>query len=80
MHGKYVSSIARPGALVDSHSPGVPVVLAGNGCPALAQRTCEALGIPLGKATVAKFPDGEICGPSWDQEPDDVHTDRILLQ
>ncbi len=40
--------------------PGGLVVLAGNGNPALAQRICDELGVPLGRATIGKFPDGEV--------------------
>jgi len=36
------------------------MVFAGNACPALATSICEHLTIPLGKATVGRFSDGEI--------------------
>lgn len=35
-------------------------VFACNGNPVLAERICDYLGVSLGKATVARFPDGEI--------------------
>ena len=35
-------------------------VFSGNGNPELAQEICEYLGVPLGKADVSKFSDGEI--------------------
>jgi ribose-phosphate pyrophosphokinase len=35
-------------------------ILTGNGNPALAQRVCDYLGLPLGDVTVSRFPDGEI--------------------
>lgn len=40
--------------------PGGLVVLAGSGNPALAQRICDELGVPVGRATIAEFPDGEL--------------------
>lgn len=35
-------------------------VFAGNGCPQLAESICEALGVPMGQATVGRFSDGEV--------------------
>lgn len=35
-------------------------ILTGNGNPALAQKVCDYLGLPLGDVTVSRFPDGEI--------------------
>ena len=35
-------------------------VFAGNGCPQLAESICEALGVPMGHATVGRFSDGEV--------------------
>ena len=35
-------------------------VFAGNGCPQLASSICEALGVPVGQATVGRFSDGEV--------------------
>ncbi|MEO6846159.1 MAG: ribose-phosphate pyrophosphokinase [Chthoniobacterales bacterium] len=34
-------------------------IFSGNANPVLAQRICDYLGLPLGKATVTSFPDGE---------------------
>jgi len=36
------------------------ILLSGNGNRALAQRICDYLGVPLGDATVDRFPDGEV--------------------
>ena len=35
-------------------------IFTGNAHPALAQEICKALGVPLGKAQVGRFPDGEV--------------------
>lgn len=35
-------------------------LFAGNAHPDLARRVAEALGMPLGKAVVDRFPDGEV--------------------
>jgi ribose-phosphate pyrophosphokinase len=35
-------------------------VFTGTAHPALAQRICETLEVPLGRATVSRFPDGEV--------------------
>ena len=35
-------------------------VFAGNGCPDLAESICDALGVPMGQATVGRFSDGEV--------------------
>ena len=35
-------------------------IFTGNAHPALAQEICEELGVPLGKAQVGRFPDGEV--------------------
>ncbi|MEY3548826.1 MAG: hypothetical protein RLZZ552_1194, partial [Verrucomicrobiota bacterium] len=34
-------------------------IFTGNANPALAKEICEHLGVPLGTATVNRFPDGE---------------------
>ena len=35
-------------------------IFTGNAHPALATEICKALGVPLGKAQVGRFPDGEV--------------------
>jgi ribose-phosphate pyrophosphokinase len=35
-------------------------VFAGNAHPALAREICEYLGVPLGQASIGRFPDGEV--------------------
>jgi ribose-phosphate pyrophosphokinase len=35
-------------------------IFTGNAHPALAREICKALGVPLGKAQVGRFPDGEV--------------------
>jgi ribose-phosphate pyrophosphokinase len=36
-------------------------IFTGNANPALAQRICDYLGLPLGKAPIFRFPDTEVC-------------------
>src|SRR5579884_571334 len=35
-------------------------VFSGNAHPALAKEICKHLGVPLGKAQIGRFPDGEV--------------------